>query len=261
MKMKSIFIFLILISKISFAQTNENFPSNFIFKNHLNTENILYKYSQFNFSDVWLKTDNNNIYGIIGDENQRISIKLLFITKNINQYFVSGKIMVKKNICDFHGLINLTKIYKFKNMHFGVDNEYAGKGIKSEGVLIADYEFKEDRKQINNGIFKGRIYTKFYLNSNNKIEYDDIEVNSDNYFNNAFVGNWKNYNRKNSIKCNWADYRVPNSEKGFDIGIGEINVYTKYANKGWIDVILKNQMPNLNVIKSQTSKESKEWWE
>ena len=85
--MKRIFIFLILISKISFAQTNENFPSNFIFKNHLNTENILYKYSQFNFSDVWLKTDNNNIYGVIGDENQRISIKLLFITKNINQYF------------------------------------------------------------------------------------------------------------------------------------------------------------------------------
>ena len=43
-----------------------------------------------------------------------------------------------------------------KELRFGVDDEYADKGIKSQGVLIADYEFKENKEQNHIGIFKGK---------------------------------------------------------------------------------------------------------
>ena len=33
--------------------------------------------------------------------------------------------------------------------------------------------------------------------------------------------------------CNWADYRVPNANKDFDVGVGEFGVSEKYLSKGW----------------------------
>ena len=107
--------------------------------------------------------------------------------------------------------------------------------------------------QATSALFGVKLYTKWYLNSKNQIEYDSIEFFSDGYFNNAFVGIWGSYSNGNSKICNWDDYRVPNANKDFDIGVGEFNVSEKYWNKGWLDIALKNQAPNHAIKRSKWS--------
>ncbi len=263
-KMKHTTIILLFLSNFLFAQTDKKFLNDFMLGSELKQENVLDKYIQFDFSNIWLKTENSEVYGIIGDEHQRIRIKLLIAKKNQEnpyEYLISGKSNVKETICDFQGTISLIDIYEVNELHFGVDDEYADKGIKSQGVLIADYEFKENMEQNHIGTFKGKLYTKWYLNSKNQIEYDNIEFFSDGYFNNAFVGIWESYSNGNRKICNWADYRVPNANKDFDIGVGEFNVSEKYWNKGWLDIALKNQAPNHAIKRNKVKGKSKEWWE
>jgi hypothetical protein len=174
---------------------------------------------------------------------------------------VFGKSFVKGTICDFNGIITLTEIKEVKELHFGVDDEYADKEIKSQGILIADYEFKENTKQKHSGIFKGKLYSKWYLSSKNQIEYDNIKLYSDSYTNNAFVGIWESYSSGKEKICNWADYRVPKANKDFDIGAGEFSVSEKYWDKDWLDIALKNQAPNKAIIKTKGKEKIKKWWE
>ena len=226
----------ILLTNISIAQSSNKFLSDFLQGDELKPKNALHEYNQFDFSKIWTITKNYNVLGIIGKEHQRLRIKLISIEKNQNdpdEYFVSGKSYVKGTICDFSGTIRLTEIKEVKELHFGVDNEYADKGIKSQGILIGDYEFKENREQSHSGIFKGKVYSKWYLNSENQIEYDNIKFYSDGYMNNAFVGIWESYLTGKEKICNWADYRVPNTNPDFDIGVGEFSPSKKYYDKGW----------------------------
>jgi hypothetical protein len=262
--MKLLIWTLLFITNISIAQSDEKFLTNFLLESELKSNNVLNHYNQFNFSNIWELTDNNNILGIIGKEHQRLKIKLISIKKNQanpNEYLVFGKSFVKGTICDFNGKITLTKITEVKKLHFGVDNAYEEKGIKSQGIIIADYEFKENSEQKHSGIFKGKLYSKWYLNSKKQIKYDNIEFFSNGYTNNAFVGIWKSYKTEKKKICNWADYRVPNSNQDFDIGAGEFSVSEKYWDKGWLDIALKNQVPNHAIKKNKEKGKTKEWWE
>ncbi|MBK8052724.1 MAG: hypothetical protein IPK35_05460 [Saprospiraceae bacterium] len=261
--MKQTAIKFLFLSNFLFTQGDKKFLTDFMLGRELLPENVLDKYVKYDFSNIWLKTENSQIYGIIGDDHQRIRIKILTVKKNsenTSEYLVVGKSNVKETICDFQGIINLSEIYEVKELHFGVD-DYVAKGIKSQGVLIADYEFKENMEQNHSGTFKGELYTKWYLNSKNQIAYDNIEFISDGYFNNAFVGKWQSNSTGNKKTCNWADYRIPNANKDFDIGVGEFYVSEKYRNKGWLDIALKNQAPNHAIKRKKSLGKSKEWWE
>lgn len=220
------------------------------------------QFVKYNFSDLWLRTDNDLVYGIIGDEHQRILIKILKAVKNPDnplEYIIKGKSSVKGHVCDFNGKITVQEIKESKRTSFGADNEF--KGIsETQGILIAKYELFENKKQRHSGVFSGILKTKWYLDKNNKIVYDNINIVSDGYFNNAFVGRWKIYGSKTEKKCNWADYRVPSSNCDFDIGAGELNISEKYIKNGWLDVALKNKVPNLLVIEGKVGKIKKEWW-
>jgi len=212
--MKLLIWTLLLFTNILIAQSNEKFLNDFLLESELKSENALDNYSQFDFSKIWELTENNNVLGIIGKEHQRLKIKLISIKKdqdNPNEYLVFGKSCVKGTICDFNGKITLTEIKEVKELHFGVDDEYADKGIKSQGILIAEYEFNENSEQKHSGIFKGKFYSKWYLNSKNQIEYDNIEFISDGYTNNAFFETWKSYTTDKEKICNLADYRIPNT--------------------------------------------------
>jgi hypothetical protein len=219
---------------------------------------------KYDFSELWLKTDNNLVYGILGDEYQRILIKLLTIEKNINnpnEYFVYGKSSVKENICEFVGKITILKIQESKREHFGADDIFKDSGIKTQGLLTAKYEFFENKLQSHSGFFTGNLETKWFLDKDDKIQYDNINIHSDGYFNNAFVGSWKMYHSKIEKKCHWGDYRVPSVDCGFDIGVGEFNVAEKYWKKGWLDIALKNKIPNLNIVEAKSTGTTKNWWE
>lgn len=257
--MKRLLYILIFLANISLAQTNEKFLNDFLLEDELNNENLINNYNRFDYSILWTQTENYKIFGIIGEDQQRIKIKLISIVKNStnpNEYFVLGKSNVKGVICDFNGTIILKEIKESKNFHFGVDDEYKGKGIKSQGILIAVYDFKESPNQEHSGIFKGQLYFKWYVNSDNQIKYDDIQSFADGYMNNAFIGIWKEYLTEKEKICNWADYRVPIANKDFDVGAGEFSPSEKYYDKGWAIY----QKAWLYGDKSAQSEEHKEWW-
>ena len=264
MKTKILISFLIVgllfHPNISFAQTTEKFMTDFLIGDELNTENVIANYAGFNFSDLFTQTANHLIVGIIGADYQRIKIKLTSVKKSSsaypNVYIVSGKSMVNGMISDFNGSIKLTEIKKIKKLHFGVDDEYKNKGIKSEGILIAEYEFKENKNQKQSGIFKGQLYSKWYLNSDNQIKYDDIQSFADGYMNNAFIGIWEEYSTNKEKICHWADYRVPKINLDFDIGAGNFSPSEKYYDKGWRNY----QKAWLNGDKEAKKEEYKEWW-
>jgi hypothetical protein len=255
---------LLLLTNVTVAQSDKQFLSDFLLEDELKSANKIKELHQYDFSNIWKNTPNEIIYGIIGEDHQRIRIKLLSINKrvaNSNIYDVYGKSMVKETICDFFGTITIKKIKEVTELHFGVDNKYDTKGIKKQGIIIAEYSFDEDTQQEYSGIFKGILFSKWYLNKNDEIKYDDIQSISDSYTNNAFIGIWKNHLTGKEKICNWADWRVPNANRDFDNGAGEFSVSKKYWNKGWMDIALKNQVPNGAIVHEKSNKKVKAWWE
>jgi hypothetical protein len=209
--------------------------------------------AKYDFSRLFTNSDNSVIYGFIGNNYQRIRIKLIRVTKDSlspDTYHIYGKSMVKNNIDGFKGTIKISNIRKLKDMMYGADEEYKNKGIKGEYVILADYTFSENKGQNHSGVFKGVCESDFYLDKNSKVHYDDIEMNADGYTNNQFVGQWISYNSNIIKKCNWGDYRIPDSGQ-FDIGAGDFSPH------GYDNKYLKNGWQNIDDQKAESAK----WWE
>jgi len=258
-----VFLIILLQTQIAFGQ-NELCRTDILNSLEVGKINILNNLNNQDFSEIWMKTNDELIFGIIGKEHQRILIKFLTVEKNINnpsEYFISGKTNVKDNICDFVGKITLQNIQEIISENYGVDDEYKNSKIKLQGLITAKYEFFENKKQKHSGYFSGTMQSLFYIDENDQIQYNDISIVSDGYFNNSFVGKWKMYNSDLEKICNWGDYRVPNSNCDFDIGIGEFNVSEKYWKKGWLDIALKNKISNGAIVKKEPNKIQKKWWE
>jgi hypothetical protein len=220
---------------------------------YLTPKELKEQLSKHDFSKLFTLTDNDAIYGFIGDNYQRIRIKLLVVTKDSlhpNIYHVYGKSMVKSNIDEFEGIITISNIVKLGYINYGVDDEYKNKGIKGEYTIKADYNFFENKNQPHSGTFKGICESDFYLDKNNKAHYDDLEFEADGYTNNEFIGQWFSYDGKISKRCNWGDFRIPDSGH-FDIGAGEFSPH------GYDNKYLKNGWQNMNDQKAEKAK----WWE
>jgi len=220
----------------SSAQTlTQNINNRFLEKKYLAEKVFNLSPDDFDFSQLFLHTDNSEVYGFIGDNYQRLRIKFITATKSqplSNTYLVYGKSMVKQNICVFRGVVFISSIRKYKTMSYGVDDEYKHKGIKGQYVISGAYSFSEDSAQAHSGVFKGNFQSNFYLDKNNKVHYDDIADAADGFTNNQFVGEWIGYKSKLVKRCNWGDFRVPNSGD-LDMGAGEFSPYDKYLKYGW----------------------------
>jgi hypothetical protein len=189
--------------------------------------------SNLDCSQLWIPEFERSVNGIIGDNFQRIRIRIISVKKKSeNTYEVTGKSMVKNNICQFKGEIIITNARVYKEMHYGVDDEYKDKGLKKQGLLVAEYHFYEDSIQLYSGKFEGILCSSWYIDKSGQIHLDDIESFSDSYNNNEFVGIWKSYKTNASKICNWGDYRIPLSGD-FDIGDGEFMPNDKYIKNGW----------------------------
>jgi hypothetical protein len=230
-----ILISFILFSFLTYGQENMC-NKDIVEENYVFEKNELEKYSKYDFSNLWMKTENELIYGIIGDDYQRILMKFIFVERTLNnpyEYLVYGKSSVKSSVCDFIGKITILKNQELKDQKFGVDDEYKDSGIKSQGLLTAKYEFFENKEQNHSGQFQGLLQSEWYLDKDEIIKYNDIDLNADGYFNNSFVGTWKMYNSNIEKICNWGDYRVPYTNCDFDIGAGELSISEKYIKNGW----------------------------
>ena len=233
---KHILHFLLLFPFVTFAQ-QKLCRTDILNGLEAKDEKNINKYLEYNFSSLWITPkDQNIVYGIIGDNYQRIDIKLVQVEKNIlspQEYFVYGISTVRNNKTSFVGKIKIDSIQKIVSANFGVDDSYKDSEIKYQGLINAKYSFFEDRENPTSGYFEGKLQTLFYIDKDNKVRYNDINSYSDGYFNNAFVGLWKKYSSNLTKICNWGDFRVPYTKCDFDVGAGEFSVSDKYKCNDW----------------------------
>jgi len=205
-----------------------------------------------NLSQLWLKTESNNIYGFIGNNYQRLQIKILKIKQDDNNktlYHIFGKDKVNERVTDFKGTFKVISAFKTKDME---------KEGKDTGILIGEYILYENKNKPKSGFFKGRFITYWYKDDKGKIFYDDICAIVDDFSNNQFVGIWKSYKDKVGKKCNWGDYRIPDSEE-FDNGACEFCPDEKYEIYGWKNYNDAYFRQNENSQKAKQI-ELEEWW-
>lgn len=175
--------------------------------------------------------------GFIGKNKKRLNINFHSIKKTTDSkvYQVRGNTIVGKNNIDFQGVVNIDTIFSFSFFSYGVDDFFKGK-VKDQGIILFKYQFKEDEKLPFSGIFRGKGFIRWYINKAGDFLYDDIENDSDTYFNNAFIGTWTNYKTGKSQECNWGQHRIPCSGD-LDIGAAEFMPNEKYRKYGWEDYV------------------------
>ncbi len=257
--MKYLIYIIFFTSTSLFSQNEDTFLEIFLLNDELKEENANYEYQVANFSHLWTETDNQFIYGMIGSNHQRIRIHFDSISQDGEDfwlYHVVGKSKVKNNICDFRGEIRVDSVFELKSINYGVDAVYKDSAIINQGVLLATYNFYESKDQKHSGIFSGKLMTKWYTTSEGKLKYDNIQFESDGYMNNAFIGEWKEYDTEKSKVCNWADYRIPLCSEDFDVGASQFSPSEKYYEFGW-EQYQRAWMYNDPKAKL---KELEEWW-
>jgi len=239
--------------------------SGLVFGQEKNTIDFLSEIKQFDISALWtlnkikyvFKNDTNIVerqepLGYIGENYQRFNIHFISIIQNsMNtlEYYVQGKSRILNRVFSFQGLITITdsRIY----------NDEGLANIK-KGYVKGEYKFFEMSGQNEAGITKGVFKTDFYLDKNGKITYDALQFNSDGFKNNQFEGIWTNYKGSVSIKCNWGDYRIPDSGD-LDVGVEEFSVSQKYVPNGWLSYMVANGMM-YDMDRDYENTETKKWW-
>ncbi|MCU4174868.1 hypothetical protein [Carboxylicivirga sp. N1Y90] len=212
--------------------------------------------NSFDFSSVLLKTHSSSIYGVIGDDMQRIKIKWISINKdpfNPDTYYAYGKTNVKGNVCEFTGVLKIRTIRLFPKEEYDMPSSSKVNPEKI-GVLFCDYNLVENKRQLHTGVFKGVSASEFYIHKG-KLFYNDLRASADDMSNNLFVGEWISNSTKKSKICFWGDYRVPNVS-GFDCGAAVFSPCSKFDNKGWDDI---DEAYNLN-DQEALKRELEEWW-
>ena len=224
-----ILLFFFLFTKVTFAQVYDAGKS----KEWSNVDNSEYKsegistLKNLDFSKIW-QDPNYNVLGIIGENYQKLGVKYISIIKdpeNPNTYLVYGKSIVKNNICEFQGKIEIIQNYIPKE----INPRY-----KTSGFIIANCIFYENSLQNNSGYFKGVLRTDYGVNKDNSMEYPDDGDEPDSNYNNGFVGTWTDYKTKKSKLSHWGSDFVPMSnDLNVAQAIGDFIANKKYQNNGW----------------------------
>lgn len=215
--------------------------------------NITKKISYYDLSTIWKTKNDFPRNGSIGSNYQRIQLYIHNVTKDIDdllKYRCAGKSMVINNICDFTGTITIRSINQYKNVRNIDDTLKNAIG----GSIIAEYEFFENNSQKHTGVFKGIVVSYWYLDTlKNIIHYNELEIFSDSYENNTFVGTWTSYTSNKQRLCIWGDYRIPYT-KGLYIGAGDILIDDKYKEHGW------QEFSTMWLERENSKNKRNKWW-
>ena len=141
------------------------------------------KFDKFDFSGIIADTS-TKFLGYIGADYHRLHINFNSVKKvSKTRYIVSGEYKITTEACPFDGEIQIIKIKKYVNLNYGVDDFMKGK-INAQGIALASYILKGD------GGFqaKGQMLMKWYINSDQRLAYDDISEDEDMYANDLFCG-------------------------------------------------------------------------
>ena len=201
------------------------------------------------------KHKRGEILGFIGDDYQRFFIHFVSVIQNPtnpNEYLVFGKTKVKEVICSFQGTISVRNARMYKSCDIPT---------YQQGYASCDVILYEDNKQSSTGVIKGKLKCEFLIDDKGQFRYDALMFESDGFSNNQFIGSWTSYKTNKTIKCNWGDYRIPES-RNFDIGAGEFSVAEKYLLNGWGNYKLAwGTYPETQDVLSAKRMENLHWWE
>jgi len=191
--------------------------------------------------------------GYIGDNYHRFYIHCVTVTKskeNPYQYKVYGRTKVKDNICSFSGTITVKKAMLYNESD---DPRYM------QGSITCDFVFYEDSTQASSSLIKGTLTSEFTIDKKGKLQYDALMLVADGYYNNQCRATWTNYKTGKSKKCNWGDFRMPDS-KELDNGAGDVYINEKYIQNGWQTFIAAYNGDTGNAEKALKI-ERKKWWD
>lgn len=238
----------------TFSQENEN---NFY------TEIKSYDISRIITTDSIIIEDRENTkkklakaepIGFIGDDYQRFYIHLISVIQNPNnqyEYFVFGKTKVKETIRAFQGTIIVKKANIIKDSDFFPNYKL--------GYATCEVNFYEDKKQTSTGFINGEMTISYVIDSKNNFRYNALYFYADGFSNNKFKGTWRSYKTNISKKCNFGDYRIPES-RDLDVGAGEFSPNPKYFDKGWKYYILTQFGETELDVELGRKKEKTKWW-
>ena len=202
-------------------------------KQSCHEKDIKEQFASYDFSRLIFP--NHDFLGFIGSDFKRLKIFYNSVQKDSLQpfrYHAQGVSVTGNNKCDFSGLINIESIHEAKGMELGADHMYEHAGFKSQGILIANYSYKEDKTQKYVGIFSGKMILWWLVDKHGILHINDVNEYSDSYKNNQHIGTWTEYGTANQKVSNWGVRRIPNSGD-LDIGAGEFSVNPKYKGLGW----------------------------
>lgn len=173
---------------------------------------IVSDYLDFDFSPVWKNAKAQVSIGAIGENQDPISFQIINVIKNGNDpsdYMVFGQTTVKGVKSEFSGRIIIQNIQEIINTA-KIDNiEYALLAPRIHGLIEAHYVFNERRGKGQSGFFSGKLVSKWFITHNDTVYYDDSDKKEEGYFNNAYLGIWKNYLGNDQKIAYWSDFSNP----------------------------------------------------
>lgn len=209
---------------------------NFETSQYFAADELLEKINKHDISQILITRHHDNVLGYIGTNFRRLDIRYISIIKNAinpNEYYVYGKSRVSSNIVEFQGTLTLISAKKFTDQYFK---------DKTMGSLLGKYVLYENPNQKHVGTFEGYFTSGWILDkASNELTYDETHLGADGFTNNSFVGTWTPYGTNNFKTCNWAEYRIPYSQRyqlgpndnALDIGAGGFSPADEFDKSGW----------------------------
>jgi len=200
-------------------------------------------YQNYDFYYIWMIFQRMN-FGFIGENYNKFDIKFTSIFKSNTDkllYNVKGKTRVCNMIFYFTGTIKIKNIRKLNyeenetsilNENYNFTSEEITEIYKNKKfIILSEWYLKAENGVL--GDISGIMVSKIY-DRKGFIYYDDLEFESDNYSNNQFVGEWKNYKLKpnDKYRCNWGDNRIPYSGD-LNTSCSDFCPDEKYLKYGW----------------------------
>ncbi len=192
------------------------------------------KYWEKDYHILW---KNQRFEGVIGNDNQRIQMRVLSVEKDASQkgiYKIRGKSKVKNNICNFEGQLDIVQILLLDKGNIDCENPEM-----SEGILSGKYLLCEDSTQNHVGCFEGE-FTTLFDEVNSKVKsfkgwYDVQGVND-------FIGSWTSYGKQQNKYCSWGYLLPPNKGnilyKSYDNEVYAFN--SLFLDKGWKSYVISH---------------------
>ena len=192
--------------------------------------------------------------GFIGNDYQRFYIHFISVIqnpKNQYEYFVYGKTKVKETVRPFQGTITIKKANIKKDNDFYPNYKF--------GYATCEVNFYEDKKLTSTGFFNGEMEIGYVIDPKNNFRYNALYFYADGFSNNQFQGTWTSYKTNIAKKCNFGDYRIPESGD-LDIGAGEFSPAPKYFDKGWKYYMLSLYGETEVDVEIGRKQEKTKWW-